>query len=43
MCVVPSATFWARGRRVAASPDGTGLALVAGPGLPGAMAEVAFP
>ena len=40
MCVVPSATFWARGRRAAASPDGTGLALVAGPGLPGAMAEV---
>ena len=40
MCVVPSATFWARGRRAAASPDGTGVALVAGPGLPGAMAEV---
>ena len=40
MCVVPSATFWARGRRAAASPDGTGLALVAGPGLPGAVAEV---
>ena len=40
MCVVPSATFWARGRRAAASPDGAGLALVAGPGLPGAMAEV---
>ena len=40
MCVVPSATFWARGRRAAASPHGTGVALVAGPGLPGAMAEV---
>ncbi len=40
MCVVPSATFWARSRRAAASPDGAGLALVAGPGLPGAMAEV---
>jgi len=39
-CVVPSATFWARSRRAAASPDGTGLALVAGPGLPGAMTEV---
>ena len=40
ICVVPSATFWASSRRAAASPDGTGLALVAGPGLPGAMAEV---
>jgi tetratricopeptide (TPR) repeat protein len=39
-CVVPSATFWARSRRAAAAPDGAGLALVAGPGLPGAMAEV---
>jgi hypothetical protein len=39
-CVVPSATFWARSRRAAAPPDGAGLALVAGPGLPGAMAEV---
>jgi tetratricopeptide (TPR) repeat protein len=40
MCVVPSATFWARSRRAAASPSGDGLALVAGPGLPGAVAEV---
>jgi tetratricopeptide (TPR) repeat protein len=39
-CVVPSATFWVRSRRAAASPDGAGLALVAGPGLPGAMTEV---
>jgi CHAT domain-containing protein len=38
--VVPSATFWARSRRAAAPPDGAGLALVAGPGLPGAMTEV---
>ena len=40
ICVVPSATFWARSRRAAAPANGAGLALVAGPGLPGAMAEV---
>jgi tetratricopeptide (TPR) repeat protein len=40
ICVVPSATFWARSRRTAALTNGAGLALVAGPGLPGAMAEV---
>ena len=39
-CVVPSATFWARSRRAAPAGDGAGLALVAGPGLPGALAEV---
>jgi tetratricopeptide (TPR) repeat protein len=38
--VVPSATFWARSRRAAVRPDGTGMALIAGPGLPGATAEV---
>jgi len=38
--VVPSATFWARSRRAAVRPGGTGVALVAGPGLPGARAEV---
>jgi CHAT domain-containing protein len=39
-CVVPSATFWARSRRAAPTADAGGLALVAGPGLPGALAEV---
>lgn len=39
-CVVPSATFWARSRRAAPPVNGAGLALVAGPGLPGALAEV---
>jgi tetratricopeptide (TPR) repeat protein len=37
--VVPSATFWARSRR-APSVNGAGVALIAGPGLPGALAEV---
>jgi hypothetical protein len=40
VCVVPSATFWARSRRAASGVNGGGLALVAGPGLPGAVAEV---
>jgi CHAT domain-containing protein len=41
ICVAPSGTFWARSRRRAASgPDPT-VALVAGPGLPGATAEIA--
>ena len=40
ICVVPSATFWARSRRTAPPVNGAGLALVAGPGLPGALAEV---
>jgi tetratricopeptide (TPR) repeat protein len=39
-CVVPSATFWARSRRAAPPANGARLALVAGPGLPGALAEV---
>ena len=39
-CVVPSATFWARSRRAAPPVNGARLALVAGPGLPGALAEV---
>jgi tetratricopeptide (TPR) repeat protein len=38
--VAPSATFWARSRRAAPPVNGAGLALVAGPGLPGAQAEV---
>ena len=39
-CVVPSATFWARSRRAAPPADAARLALVAGPDLPGALAEV---
>ncbi len=39
-CVVPSATFWARSRRAARPADAGRLALVAGPDLPGALAEV---
>ena len=39
-CVVPSATFWARSRRAARPADAARLALVAGPDLPGALAEV---
>jgi tetratricopeptide (TPR) repeat protein len=38
--VVPSATFWARSRRAAAPAGPARLALVAGPDLPGALAEV---
>ena len=38
--VVPSATFWARSRRAARTAGPARLALVAGPGLPGAVAEV---
>jgi tetratricopeptide (TPR) repeat protein len=38
--VVPSATFWARSRRAPAPARPARLALVAGPGLPGALAEV---
>ena len=39
-CVVPSATFWARSHRAAPPADAARLALVAGPDLPGALAEV---
>jgi tetratricopeptide (TPR) repeat protein len=39
-CVVPSATFWARSHRTAPPADAARLALVAGPDLPGALAEV---
>ncbi|HEY1673940.1 MAG TPA: CHAT domain-containing tetratricopeptide repeat protein [Streptosporangiaceae bacterium] len=39
-CVVPSATFWARSRRAARPANAGRLALVAGPDLPGALAEV---
>jgi tetratricopeptide (TPR) repeat protein len=39
-CVVPSATFWARSHRTAPPAAAARLALVAGPDLPGALAEV---
>ncbi len=39
-CVAPSATFWARSHRATHQAHAARLALVAGPGLPGALAEV---